>query len=82
MQVFQWLATGRRFSPGTLWSMQTNVKFLIVVPSLCIIETGNYVPGKRENNYRSHTRGRNFIMDSCLFLYYVIKELYANFQEM
>ena len=35
-------------------------------------------PGKRENNDGSHTRGRNFIIYSCLDLYYVVKELYAN----
>jgi hypothetical protein len=29
---------------------------------LCIIDTGNCVPGKRENNDGSHTRGRNFII--------------------
>jgi hypothetical protein len=45
---------------------------------LCIIDTGNCVPGKRENNDWSHTRGRNFIIYSCLYLYYVVKELYAN----
>jgi hypothetical protein len=46
--------------------------------SLCIIDTGNCVPGKRENNDGSHTRGGNFIIYSCLYLYYVVKELYAN----
>jgi hypothetical protein len=44
-----------------------------------IIDTGNCVPGKRENNDGSHTRGRNFRIYSCLFLYYVVKELYAKF---
>jgi hypothetical protein len=33
---------------------------------------------KRENNDGSHTRGRNFIIYSCLCLYYVVKELYTN----
>jgi hypothetical protein len=46
--------------------------------SLYIIDTGNCVPGKRENNDESHTRGGNFIIYSCLYLYYVVKELYAN----
>ena len=42
------------------------------------IDTGNCVPGKRENNDGSHTRGRHFIIYSCLYLYYVVKELYTN----
>ena len=52
-------------------------KLLSPVP-LCIIDTGNCVPGKRENNDGPHTRGRNLIIYSCLYLYYVVKELYAN----
>jgi hypothetical protein len=45
-----------------------------IVYSLCTIDTGNCVPGKRENNDGSHTRGSNFIIYSCLYLYYVVKE--------
>ena len=47
-----------------------NVTALLIytLKSLCIIDTGNCVPGKRENNDGSHTRGRNFIIYSCLYL--------------
>lgn len=55
-----------------------HVSIITFLLSLCIIDTGNCVPGKRENNDGSHTRGRNFIIYSCLYLYYVVKELYAN----
>jgi hypothetical protein len=33
---------------------------------LCIIDTGNCVPGKRENNDGSHKRCRNFRIYTCL----------------
>jgi hypothetical protein len=55
----------------------TEEKLLSPVP-LCIIDTGNCVPGKRENNDGPHTRGRNLIIYSCLYLYFVVKELYTN----
>ena len=37
---------------------------------LCIIDTGNCVPGKRENNDGSHTRGRNFMVNLFHDIFY------------
>ena len=59
-------------------SVARGLQYFSTQETLCIIDTGNCVPGKRENKDGSHTRGRNLIIYSCLYLYYVVKKLYAN----